>query len=55
MNAGPHTKAGPGGGGDACLDITVRLRGEGGWHIILKEVRGKLKFDKTEKRSKSQI
>ncbi len=55
VNAGPHTKAGPGGGGDARLHITVRVRGEGGRHIILKEVRGKLKFDKTEKRSKSQI
>lgn len=53
VNAGPHRKAGPGGGGDARLHITVRIRGEGGWHVILDDSGSK--FIKTEKRSKSQI
>ena len=35
VNAGPHRKAGVGGGGDARWHMTVRRRNEGAWHIIL--------------------
>jgi hypothetical protein len=37
VNAGPHRKAGRGGGGggDARWHISVRKRGGSGWHILL--------------------
>jgi hypothetical protein len=37
VNAGPHRKAGAGGGGDARWHISVRKRGGSGWHILLNQ------------------
>ena len=37
VNAGPHRKAGAGGGGDARWHMTVRRRNDDAWHIILND------------------
>ena len=50
VNAGPHRKAGPHGGGDARWHITVRIRGKTAWHIILNKNASAVV--KIEKRSK---
>ena len=50
VNAGPHRKAGEGGGGDARLHISVRRLGGSGWHLILnKTATAVVKVEKRER------
>lgn len=50
VNAGPHRKAGAGGGGDARMHITVRVRNGSGWHIILDDNASRvMKVEKRER------